>query len=98
MESDRLAGAQVKAIYFKLRPMQNYVAQLKLRMEVCQFPPEDPLMVGVERVHQAMMDLTRFVHGLAYRDGDTMVQSRDKTVTEPKAELPAWRASYRMDG
>jgi hypothetical protein len=28
-------------------------------------------------------------------DGDTAAKTQDKTVTEPKTELPAWRASYR---
>ena len=94
MESERLTSAQVKAVYAKPRPMQHYIAQLKLRMEVCQFPADDPMMVGVERVHQAMMDLTRFVHGLANGETVSEAGSEAATISEDKGQLPAWRANY----
>jgi hypothetical protein len=68
MESSQLTPLQAELIYKQLRPMFNYLAKLRARMEAQQFPGNDRLYLEVKTARNAVQLLTQDVHAILFRD------------------------------
>ena len=70
MNSDELTAEQAKVIGTALFPGHNYIARLIKAMEKAGFPHDDPLYLKVEKVRDAMHDLSVFVHYASCGNGN----------------------------
>ena len=66
MDSKLLTGAQVTAVYDRVDWMHRYLVNLHRRMEICNFPSDDPLLIHVVEVLQGVQELNHYLHGLAH--------------------------------